>query len=104
MSTAEDAPRLFVIAYRESDRVGAEANGDNLVPLLAWGEMPKPGPMDPDCRDNNKHRACTGRAWDDDADELTDCACTCHDPRQITVTSYGDTEPTFIDVTANPRR
>jgi len=75
---SEPTPRLFVVAYRESDRLLAETNGDGLVPLLASGEMPTPGPLDPDCRSGNKHRACSGSAWDDDTDQLVDCACPCH--------------------------
>jgi len=35
-------------------------------------------PMNPDCRSGNKHKACSGTAWDDDADALTDCSCACH--------------------------
>jgi hypothetical protein len=34
--------------------------------------------LSPDCRDGNKHRACVGTAWDDVADELTNCGCSCH--------------------------
>lgn len=34
-------------------------------------------PLGPDCA-VNKHPACSGDAWDDAADELTACACPCH--------------------------
>lgn len=30
--------------------------------------------ISPDCRDGN-HRKCNGEAWDEDADDLTDCQC-----------------------------
>lgn len=33
--------------------------------------------LNPDCRDG-KHRACSGTAWDFDADETVACACHCH--------------------------
>ena len=33
--------------------------------------------MNPECRDG-KHPNCDGQAWDDDADELTACRCSCH--------------------------
>lgn len=36
--------------------------------------------ISPDCRDGN-HRKCNGEAWDEDADDLTDCqcpGCLCH--------------------------
>jgi len=39
---------------------------------------PCPAPRDPDCV-QGKHRACSGTAWDEDADQLTGCACPCHD-------------------------
>lgn len=34
-------------------------------------------PIGPDCA-VGKHPACDARAWDDDADDITDCTCTCH--------------------------
>jgi len=34
-------------------------------------------PVNPDCA-VGKHAACSGTAWDQVADELTDCACPCH--------------------------
>ena len=34
-------------------------------------------PLNPDCA-YSKHRACSGTAWDEDLDVLTDCACDCH--------------------------
>jgi hypothetical protein len=37
-----------------------------------------PLPISPDCRDGNKHRACTGSAWDFTTDTETVCSCTCH--------------------------
>lgn len=33
----------------------------------------------PDCRDG-KHPGCDGRAWDDEADDITACGCACHWP------------------------
>lgn len=30
------------------------------------------------CSDRFEHPACSGDAWDDAADELTACACPCH--------------------------
>lgn len=33
--------------------------------------------MNPDC-EYGKYTACSGTAWDDDADALTDCTCECH--------------------------
>jgi len=35
-------------------------------------------PINPDCR-AGKHRACSGTAWDDAADEITGCSCRCHE-------------------------
>lgn len=34
--------------------------------------------ISPDCRFGNKHAACIGRAWDDDADREVQCDCACH--------------------------
>ncbi|RHA38685.1 hypothetical protein [Cellulomonas rhizosphaerae] len=34
-------------------------------------------PWGPDCR-YGKHTACSGTAWDEHADELVGCGCTCH--------------------------
>jgi hypothetical protein len=34
--------------------------------------------LNPDCRSKAKCKACSGIAWDDDADALTVCACVCH--------------------------
>ncbi len=36
-------------------------------------------PLNPDCRDG-KHTACAGDAWDYAEDDITRCACACHDP------------------------
>lgn len=33
--------------------------------------------MNPDCV-AGKHTACAGDAWDEQADALTSCACSCH--------------------------
>lgn len=33
--------------------------------------------INPDCV-AGKHRACSGTAWDETADELTLCTCHCH--------------------------
>ncbi|WP_275902175.1 hypothetical protein [Brevibacterium zhoupengii] len=33
--------------------------------------------INPECRDG-KHLNCAEDAWDDELDQLTDCACTCH--------------------------
>ena len=35
-------------------------------------------PINPECA-QGKHDNCTGEAWDDDLDCLTDCLCMCHD-------------------------
>lgn len=77
MSASEGTPRLFVVVYRESDRLLAEAFDVDSVPVLACAEVTPAGPMDPDCR-GGKHKACAGSAWDDQADELTACTCPCH--------------------------
>lgn len=34
--------------------------------------------ISPDCRTPGKHKACSGDAWDDERDVLTQCACECH--------------------------
>lgn len=39
--------------------------------------------LNPDCREG-KHRACTGDAWDNEADELCACECACHDTKDET--------------------
>jgi hypothetical protein len=33
--------------------------------------------MNPDCT-GGKHDACSGTAWDNDADDLILCGCDCH--------------------------
>ncbi|WP_181028763.1 hypothetical protein [Rathayibacter sp. AY1A4] len=38
-----------------------------------------PRPLNPECV-VGKHPACNSDAWDYDADEPTDCTCTCHQP------------------------
>lgn len=43
-----------------------EATGDDSPP-----------PINPDCQ-ADKHHACTGDAWDFNADMPTNCACGCH--------------------------
>jgi len=40
-------------------------------------DQPEP-PIGPDCV-VGKHPACDGRAWDHEADNITDCACGCHE-------------------------
>lgn len=44
------------------------------------GEVEVPGEqiVSPDCRDENCHK-CDGRAFDDAADEITDCEHECHE-------------------------
>lgn len=37
----------------------------------------RPAWFNPDCY-VSKHAACSGTAWDDDADDLTACTCECH--------------------------
>ena len=34
--------------------------------------------ISPDCRDGNKHKACTGDAWDHTTDQPAPCDCECH--------------------------
>lgn len=34
--------------------------------------------ISPDCRDGNKHKACTGDAWDHTNDQPAPCDCECH--------------------------
>lgn len=34
--------------------------------------------MNPDCK-TGSHKACAGDAWDDTTDQLTECACECHE-------------------------
>ena len=41
-------------------------------------EIDYPPPLDPDCL-NGSHKACTGTAWDVEADDLVDCQCGCHE-------------------------
>lgn len=36
--------------------------------------------MNPDCA-QGKHVACSGQAWDWDADDLVPCPCPCHTAR-----------------------
>ena len=40
--------------------------------------IPRDLPISPDCADRFKHPACSGDAWDDALDEMTACACPCH--------------------------
>lgn len=35
--------------------------------------------VSPDCRDEFKHRACTGDAWNDVEDRPARCECPCHE-------------------------
>ena len=37
--------------------------------------------VNPDCRDG-KHDACNGDGWDTRLDAVTDCPCTCHEPKE----------------------
>lgn len=37
--------------------------------------------LSPDCLDKNHHK-CDLKAWDDDADALTECGCVCHDEKE----------------------
>lgn len=46
-----------------------------------------PAPRNPDCV-AGKHTACSTTAWDEDADQLTDCACACHEPTGDAVGSW----------------
>jgi hypothetical protein len=39
-------------------------------------------PINPDCL-AGKHHVCPGDAWDDDADEPTECVCECHVERPV---------------------
>jgi len=53
--------------------------------------------LDPSCRDNNKHKACTGSAWDEDADELVACECLCHGEQMPTQGVVQTTVETPLD-------
>lgn len=37
--------------------------------------------VNPECRDG-KHDNCDGNAWDTRTDAVTDCPCTCHEPKE----------------------
>lgn len=39
------------------------------------------GRLDPDCR-AGKHAACLGQAWDEAADRMVPCGCTCHTTKE----------------------
>lgn len=36
--------------------------------------------MSPDCRDGDKHRACSGHGWCEQTDQTVPCPCGCHQP------------------------
>ena len=50
-----------------------------LLGAFLHGQDPSRRPMNigPDCHEG-KHRACDGRGFDPVADEIIECACTCH--------------------------
>jgi hypothetical protein len=54
-------PGLWAVLYRERFGVTPDV----------------PDAINPDCLDG-KHAACSGTAWSDDLDVLTDCLCDCH--------------------------
>lgn len=45
--------------------------------VSAMAEALPDRPLNPDCT-QEKHRACSGQAWDWDTDDLVACACPCH--------------------------
>jgi hypothetical protein len=49
-----------------------DATGHSTLP-----PRPPVTPLNPDC-EQNKHRACTGDAWNEQTDEPTTCGCRCH--------------------------
>jgi len=56
----------------------AGTSKSKAVPLVVASDEPSQvAPIDPDCR-RGKHAACSGRAWDEDADALVLCECSCH--------------------------
>lgn len=54
---------------------------------------PRSDLLSPDCRDEFKHRACSGDAWDDIEDLPAACECPCHEPEEW----WGWAEDVFAD-------
>lgn len=57
-----------------------------------WKASPVPDPeghepstptviVNPECR-SGKHSNCDGNGWDTRRDAVTDCTCTCHEPKE----------------------